>query len=105
MGKLTANIPEELHQKVRDEVAADESLTTSMVVQRAMEAYYSKGGNKMNESTRTLAFQIPEGLFHRIQNYLAAQRQQAGKKLTQKAFILGLIEQALEEWEDTQDET
>ena len=96
MGKLTANIPEELHQKVRDEVAADESLTTSMVVQRAMEAYYS---------TRTLAFQIPEGLFHRIQSYLAAQRQQAGKKLTQKAFILGLIEQALEEWEDTQDET
>ena len=79
MGKLTANIPEELHQKVRDEVAADESLTTSMVVQRAMEAYYSKGGNKMNESTRTLAFQIPEGLFHRIQSYLAAQRQQAGK--------------------------
>lgn len=63
MGKLTANIPEELHQKVRDEVAADESLTTSMVVQRAMEAYYSKGGNKMNESTRTLAFQIPEDCF------------------------------------------
>ena len=51
MGKLTANIPEELHQKVRDEVAADESLTTSMVVQRAIEAYYSKGENKMNEST------------------------------------------------------
>lgn len=105
MGKLTANIPEELHQKVRDEVAADESLTTSMVVQRAIEAYYSKGENKMNDSTRTLAFQIPEELFNRIQNYLAAQRQQAGKKLTQKAFILGLIEQALEEWEDTQDET
>ena len=53
----------------------------------------------MNESTRTLAFQIPEGLFHRIQSYLAAQRQQTGKKITLKSFAIGLIEQAVEEWE------
>lgn len=53
----------------------------------------------MNDSTRTLAFQIPEELFNRIQNYLAAQRQQTGKKITMKSFAIGLIEQAVEEWE------
>ena len=100
MGKLTASIPEDLHQRVRDEVAADETLTISMVVQRAIEAYYSKGASQMNENTKTLAFQ----LFDRIQDYLAAQRQQTGRKLTQKGFIVGLIEQALEEWEHTQEE-
>ena len=104
MGKLTASIPEELHQKVRDEVAADENMTTSMVVQRAIEAYHNKGESKMNENTKTLAFQIPQELFDRIQDYLVARRQQIGQKLTQKGFIVGLIEQALEEWEHTQDE-
>ena len=104
MGKLTASIPEELHQRVRDEVAADETLTTSMVVQRAIEAYYSKGASQMNENTKTLAFQIPQELFDRIQDYLSAQRQQTGRKLTQKGFIIGLIEQALVEWERTQEE-
>lgn len=91
MGKLTASIPEDLHQRVRDEVAADETLTTSMVVQRAIEAYYSKGASKMNENTKTLAFQIPQELFDRIQDYLAARRQQTDQKLTQKGFIVGLI--------------
>lgn len=104
MGKLTASIPEELHQRVRDEVAADETLTTSMVVQRAIEAYYSKGASQMNENTKTLAFQIPQELFDRIQDYLAARRQQTGQRLTPKGFIIGLIEQVLEEWEHTQEE-
>lgn len=51
MGKLTASIPEDLHQKVRDEVAADETLTTSMVVQRAIEAYYSSPTPPAKSST------------------------------------------------------
>ena len=53
----------------------------------------------MSENTRTLAFQIPEELFNRIQNYLYAQRQQTGKKITLKSFAIGLIEQVVEEWE------
>lgn len=105
MGKLTVNIPEETHQKVRDEVASDENLTTSMVIQRAIEAYYSrKEGKAMNESTKTLALQISEELFDRMQDYLAAERQRTGKKLTQKAFIIGLIEKALDEWQLSQNE-
>lgn len=98
MGKLTVNIPEETHQKVRDEVASDESLTTSIVIQRAIEAYYSRKENEnMNESTKTLALQISEELFERMQDHLAAERKRTGKKITQKAFIISLIEKALDE--------
>lgn len=105
MGKLTVNIPEETHQKVRDEVASDESLTTSIVIQRAIEAYYSRKGNEnMNESTKTLALQISEELFERMQDYLAAERKRTGKKITQKAFIISLIEKALDEWQQADDE-
>ncbi len=103
MGKLTVNIPEETHQKVRDEVASDENLTTSMVIIKAIEAYYSRKEERiMNENTKTLALQISEELFGRIQDYLAAERQRTGQKLTQKAFIIELIEQALDKWESTQ---
>ena len=103
MGKLTVNIPEETHQKVRDEVASDENLTTSMVIIKAIEAYYSRKEERiMSENTKTLALQISEELFSRIQDYLAAERQRTGQKLTQKAFIIGLIEQALDKWESTQ---
>jgi len=104
MGKLTVNIPEEMHQKVRDEVASDDNLTTSMVIYRAIEAYYNRKENKtMNENTKTLALQISEELFERIQDYLTAERERTGKKLTQKAFIIGLIEKALDEWQQTLD--
>lgn len=34
MGKLTINLCEELHQKIREDVAADESLTTSLLMER-----------------------------------------------------------------------
>ena len=53
----------------------------------------------MNEPTRTLAFQIPDELFWRIKDHLARETERTGKKLSQKDFVLGLIEQALEESE------
>ena len=57
----------------------------------------------MNENTKTLALQISEELFDRMQDYLASERQRTGKKLTQKAFIIDLIEKALDEWQQTMD--
>ena len=97
MGKLTVNIPEDIHQKVRDAVAADESLTTSILIQKAIEIYYQrKDGKTMNDNTRTLAFQVSEELFERLKAYLAAHN------LKQKQFVVSLIEQALEEWENGQ---
>ena len=48
------------------------------------------------ENTRTMAFQISEELFQRIKEYLARESTRSGKKLTQREFILGLIEDALD---------
>ncbi len=48
------------------------------------------------ENTRTMAFQISEELFQRIKEHLARESTRSGKKLTQREFILGLIEDALD---------
>ena len=50
-------------------------------------------------ATKTLAFQIPEELDLRIKNYLAAEKERTGKKISQREFIVGLIEQALDAYE------
>ena len=47
--------------------------------------------------TRTMAFQVSEELFQQIKDYLARYEQVYHRKLTQKEFVIGLIEQALEE--------
>ena len=51
------------------------------------------------EFTKTMAFQIPEDLFNRIKDHLDRETKRTGKRLTQKDFVIGLIEQALEEAE------
>ena len=51
------------------------------------------------EFTKTLAFQIPEELFNRIKDHLVRERRRTGKKLSQKDFVIGLIERELEEAE------
>lgn len=45
-------------------------------------------------NTRTLAFQVPEQLFQRIKDYLAR------NGMTQKAFVIGLIEEELDRDEE-----
>ena len=47
--------------------------------------------------TRTMAFQVSEELFQQIKDYLARYEQVYHRKLTQKEFVISLIEQALEE--------
>ncbi len=43
---------------------------------------------------RTLAFQVPESLFQRVKRYLER------NQMTQKAFVIGLIEEELERDEE-----
>ena len=52
-----------------------------------------------NNNTRTMAFQIPEELFQRIKAHLERETRRTGRKLTQREFVLGLIEEALNEAE------
>lgn len=49
-----------------------------------------------NSRNRTMAFQIPEDLFQRIKAHLERETARTGKKLTQREFVLGLIEEALD---------
>ena len=49
-----------------------------------------------NGKNRTLAFQIDEELFQRIKAHLERETRRTGRKLTQREFVLGLIEEALE---------
>ena len=47
-------------------------------------------------ATKTLAFQIPEELDQRIKNFLAVEKERTGKKVSQREFVVGLIIQALD---------
>lgn len=49
--------------------------------------------------TKTLAFQVSEELYNRIKDHLEREKQRTGKKLSQKDFVIGLIERELEEAE------
>ena len=131
MGKLTINLCEELHQKIREDVAADESLTTSLLMERIIQELFQRvkrylaahGGQSQRDfviglvtqglalweqgkalkmlegytpqkGDRTLAFAVTEELFHQIKAYLAAH-----KKLSQKEFMVSLVENAVSAWE------
>lgn len=58
-----------------------------------------------NTKNRTLAFQIDEDLFQRIKTHLDRESARLGRKLTQREFVLGLIEQALTEAGEGADST
>ena len=92
---LCAQIPESLHARVRDEQEHLGQTLGAYITQILTEHFEQKekGGKAMSENTRTLAFQVSEDLFGRLKAYLAAHH------VTQRQFVLGLIEEALEKWE------
>ena len=97
---LCAQISLDLHQKISDAREAA-GLTTAQYITELLTEYFKmkeNGGNitMANSNTRTLAFQISEDLFQRIKAHLERETQRTGKKLTQREFVLGLIEEALE---------
>ena len=97
---LCAQISLELHQKI-SEAREESGLTTAQYITNLLLEYYEmkENGGKVtmaNNNTRTMAFQIPETLFQRIKAHLERETQRTGKKLTQREFVLGLIEEALE---------
>ena len=106
---LCAMIEEELHTKVCEE-RDKAGMTNGEYVTMLLTEYYTmkeNGGNTMAQEsgkTRTMAFQISEGLFQRIKEHLERETKRLGYKVTQKDFVIGLIEAALAEaeQEDTQ---
>ena len=53
----------------------------------------------MKEGMRTMAFQMPEEMFLRLKRHLERESARTGKKVSQKEFVLGLIQQVLDEAE------
>jgi uncharacterized protein YdeI (YjbR/CyaY-like superfamily) len=92
---LCAQIPVELHTRVRQEQEKS-GQSLSAYITEVLTQYY-QGGTRNMENTRTMAFQIPEDLFQRLKDYLALESERTGRKLSQKEFVLGLIQQALDE--------
>ena len=99
---LCAQIDLALHTKVCEEKEKAGQTTSQYIAQLLTEYYEMKengGITEMSDKGRTMAFQIPEELFQRIKTHLARETARTGVKLTQRDFVLGLIEQALAEAE------
>lgn len=94
---LCAQIPLDLHTKVMEEKNALGQSLSEYVTQILREHF--EGGKPIMTNTKTLAFQIPEELDLRIKNYLAVEKERTGKKLSQKDFVVGLIQRALDEYD------
>ena len=102
---LCAQIDIDLHRKIT-EAKEQAGLTTAEYITNLLLEYYEmkeNGGKQIiaTNGTRTMAFQIPEELFQRIKAHLERETARTGKKLTQREFVLGLIEGALNMAEQT----
>ena len=98
---LCAQVPVSLLARIREE-QEKAGLPRGEYITQILPSYYddqNRKGEKTMEFTKTMAFQIPEDLFNRIKDHLDRETKRTGKRLTQKDFVIGLIEQALEEAE------
>lgn len=90
---ITVKIDAELHAQVRDYIESHNMTMAEFVTQALDNELHpktiEKEGNFM-ENTRTIAFQVPEELYQRIKDYLHR------NNMTQKQFMVGLIEDELQ---------
>ena len=91
---LCAQIPEDLHNRVRQEQERS-GKTLSQYMTWLITTFY-EGSEKTMGETRTLAVQMPAELFDRLDEYLAK------NKLKKKEFIIGLVRKALDEAENAE---
>ena len=92
---LCAQIDTALHMRVRQEQEQSGKTLSEFVEQLITDYYKMKEGTKMTGDMRTMAIQLPEELFERLKAHLKK------NNLKQKQFIIGLIEDALEEDEES----
>ena len=88
---ITVKVDAELHAEVR-QYLEENGLTMAEFVAKSLrdELHPKFTEEKSMENMLTLAFQVPEELFRKIKDYL--QR----NNLTQKEFVIGLIENEIE---------
>ena len=91
---LCAQIDTALHTRVRQEQERSGKTLSEYVEQLITDYYKMKENVRMTGDMRTMAIQLPEELFERLKAYLKK------NNLKQKQFIIGLIEDALEQDEE-----
>lgn len=104
---LCAQIPIELYGLVNDAKAKTGQTTNEYITDLLTEYFEMKrneGNTTMTGNTRTMALQISEELFQRIKAHLERESIRLGRKLTQREFVLSLIEEALSNAEQTASE-
>ena len=92
---ISCKIPLDLHERISEEIRETES-TMSQFIEMVIREHVEKGANKVMEKGKTLAFQVSEELFQKVKEYLNRYERIYHRRLTQKEFVIGLIEEALE---------
>ncbi len=89
---ITVKVDAQLHAQVREYIEAH-GMTMGEFVSKALnsELHPSQTRGGANMANRTIAFQVPEETFDRLKDYLSRH-----PGLTQKDFVLGLIEAELD---------
>ena len=90
---LTVQLPLDLHAEVKQYVESNNMTMAEFVILALNDElhpkYQEKEENNM-ANMRTLAVQVPEDLFQKIKDYLRR------NNMTQKEFVIGLIESEIE---------
>ena len=90
---ITVKIDAELHAEVKRYLEENGITMVEFIAQAIDNELHPKINQtevKIMENMRTMAFQVPESLFHRIKDYLRIHN------MTQKDFVIGLIEDELD---------
>lgn len=94
MKGITVKIPADLHAELKAYIEAH-GMTTgefiALAVENELHPKIQIKEEQPMENMRTLAFQVPESLFQRVKAYLERNH------MTQKQFVIGLIEDELEQ--------
>ena len=93
MKGITVKIPADLHAEVKAYLEAHGMTMGEFIAQAVDHELHPKleQEDKNMERMRTLAFQVPDSLFQRVKAYLERNH------MTQKQFLIGLIEAELEQ--------
>ena len=94
MKGITVKIPADLHAEVKAYLEAHGMTMGEFITQAVDNELHPKiqmTQEEPMERMRTLAFQVPDSLFQRVKAYLERNR------MTQKQFVVGLIEAELEQ--------
>lgn len=97
---VSGKIPTELYERFRAEMDARgwtmSAMLEQVITEHTEHIENEKGRDNTMENARTLAFAVSEEFFQLVKEYLAWYEETYHRRLTQKQFIIGLIEDELE---------